>query len=178
MKKENKKKGYIYLWKSCEWMIGNPPLLALWVYILFHAAHERTNIKQIKGNQINDVQLEPGQMLYGHDFVAKKIGVKKGKIRSLFSALKSASMLTSNPAPRGQLVTVTNWAYYQGGGIFLAPNSAPNPAPNPAPYNKEIKKLNNINKKSNRYSPKTTGPIFESDEERDEYYGTGENNEN
>lgn len=65
----------------------------------------------LKGKPIN---LEVGQLIYGEEKLAVKWGWSRGKVKRYLDMLENLGMIKKNGTPYGTLITIENYAKYQG----------------------------------------------------------------
>ena len=107
--------GWIKAWRS---MIDHPALqradeLGIWTTLLFGAAHKNTRVR-CRGVIYN---LDRGQLVISLRRLAKKMGVRYGRLREVIKLLKNEHMiaLTSNTA--ATVITICNYNKFQDSPI-------------------------------------------------------------
>ena len=98
------------MWKN-PWMF-RPNVLAVWVYILCHVTHQKTDVV-FEGKRIT---LEPGQGLFKMRQVAQRLDIPTTTVHRIVELLKNETQIETQKTPRNTLVTVINWHLYQGSG--------------------------------------------------------------
>ena len=73
------------------------------------ASHKKTKV--IVGYQ--EVDLEPGQFVFGRKKAAKDLKMSERSIRTCLDFLKNAGNLASKPTNKFTIITVCNWGIYQ-----------------------------------------------------------------
>ena len=104
-------RGYIKLWrKSLESTIwDNPKLWRFWVWCLLKANH--CAMTQIVGFQ--DVQLTPGQFIFGRLKASMETGLSEQEIRTAIDGLRKRQNLTIKSTNKFSIITIVNWTEYQ-----------------------------------------------------------------
>jgi len=82
-----------------------------WLDILLTVAREEQTFV-LKGRTVH---LEPGQMVFGYRKLADKWGWSKDAVRRWLATLTATHTATVTATPNGTVLTVENWALYQGG---------------------------------------------------------------
>lgn len=105
-------RGYIKLWRKMDesGLLQNPVVLQLFCYVILKASHKKTKI--LVNNNV--VELEPGQLIFGRKRAAEDLNQSEQSIRTALETLKKMKIVTSKPTNRYSLITVENWALYQG----------------------------------------------------------------
>jgi len=103
-------KGYIKLWRksldSNVWR--NEKLWRFWTWCLLKATHKK--IKTMIGYQ--EIELNPGQLIFGRKSCSKETGLSEQNIRTALRTL-SATKLTIKPTNKFSIITIINWDSYQ-----------------------------------------------------------------
>ena len=86
------------------------------------------NISQIVGDK--QVQLQPGQFIFGRRKAAKEINMSERSIRTCLSFLKMHKNLTITSTHQYSIITICNWASYQNNGSKNDPQNDPRPTTN------------------------------------------------
>ncbi len=92
-------------------LFRNPDLLRTWVYFLLKATHRP--IKQVVGFQ--EVDLEPGQFVFGRKKAAQDIGISEQTLRTCLKYLLIHENLTIKATNKFSVITIVNWHIYQSG---------------------------------------------------------------
>ena len=105
-------RGYVKLWRKIDdsGLLQSPVVLQLFCYILLKASHKKAKML-VNGNI---VELEPGQLIFGRKRAAEDLNQSEQSIRTALETLKKLKIVTSRPTNRYSLITVENWALYQG----------------------------------------------------------------
>ena len=90
--------------------LKNPKLFVFWIYCLLKAAHEP--FKATVGYQ--EVNLEPGQFIFGRKIAAEETGLREQEIRSCLNSLRKRQNLTIKSTNKFSIISITNWQRYQG----------------------------------------------------------------
>jgi hypothetical protein len=103
--------GYIKLYrKSIEngWL-KNGDLWRFWCYCLLKATHKKTTV--VVGWQ--QIELEPGQFIFGRRVAAEDLGMSERKIRTCHHALETMENVTSKTTNKFSIISIVNWDIYQ-----------------------------------------------------------------
>lgn len=108
--------GYVRLWRKIKGsaILRDPHLLQLWVWILVKAAWGPRTVSIVTGRGRTLVHLQPGQFVYGRKSAGDELGQPAETLRGRMGVLKSHRMITIQPTTHYSVVTVVNWASYQG----------------------------------------------------------------
>ena len=80
-------------------------------FLMLNARYKPTDV-MIKGKSIH---LDVGQLISGEDALASKWGWSRGKVRRFLEQLESLNMIQRTGTPYGTVITIENYATYQGG---------------------------------------------------------------
>ena len=107
--------GYIKLWRksqhSAVWK--SPDLWYLWSWCLFRASHTRRWITVRTGKGVTEVEIHPGQFIFGRNAAASELGVKPTTIRKRMLRLQKLGNVDMQSDTHFTLVTICNWEQYQ-----------------------------------------------------------------
>ena len=84
--------------------------LKLWIYLLTNTAYEERTVSV--GNQI--IELEKGQLIVGRKKLAEVLRTTESKVYRILLKLKSNNSIDIKPNNKFSLITIVNWAKYQG----------------------------------------------------------------
>ncbi len=104
--------GWIKLWRKSvdSPSFKNPLLWHFWEYCLLKASHRE--IKIMIGFQ--EIQLLPGQFIYGRQKASTETGLSERNCRTCLKNLEKSGNLTSKVTNKFSIITIINWATYQG----------------------------------------------------------------
>ncbi|MGD0625088.1 MAG: hypothetical protein ABSB32_10260 [Thermodesulfobacteriota bacterium] len=103
--------GWIKLYRQLitnDWL-KNKNVCIFWIYCLLKAVHEPT--KAIIGFQ--EVNLEPGQFIFGRRKAAEETGLSEREIRTSQGFCKKAGNLTIKTTNKFSILSIVNWDTYQ-----------------------------------------------------------------
>jgi len=111
-----KGKGWIKLHRSLAdnpiWTSQDPfDRRSAWVDILLMVNHEERVIQLKNGNYMT---IKPGQHFTSLDHLAEKWNWSRNRVRRFLDNISAQGMCTTTGTPSGTLLTVENWAFYQG----------------------------------------------------------------
>lgn len=135
--------GYVRLWRKIREsaILRNPHLLQLWIWILVKASWRPRTVPVRTGKGETLVHLEPGQLLFGRKSASDELGSPAETVRDRMMRLKRLGMIAIQPAAHYSVVTVVNWALYQGAHADPATQTAGQSATQPPPnrHKEEVK---------------------------------------
>lgn len=119
-------RGYIKLWRKMDesGLLQNPVVLQLFCYVILKASHKKTKI--LVNNNV--VELEPGQLIFGRKKASDDLNQSEQSVRTALETLKKMKIVTTRATNRYTLISVDNWALYQGDD--QQSNQQDNPPPN------------------------------------------------
>jgi hypothetical protein len=88
-------------------------LLKVWVWCLSKASYRKRWVTIQVGIGTTEVELQPGQFIYGRASSAKELRMKPETVRTRMEKLKTMQNLTMQPTTNYTLVTICNWSSYQ-----------------------------------------------------------------
>lgn len=105
-------RGYVKLWRKSmdSGMLQNAELWTFWSWCLLKATHKP--IKQHIGYQ--EVELEPGQFVFGRIKAAHELQLTERKIRTCLDSLRKRQNVTIKTTNKFSIITIVNWPTYQG----------------------------------------------------------------
>ena len=83
--------------------------LALWIYILGHAAYEEHDI-WFEGKRIT---LKPGQLVTGRKKLSHFLDISESKVDRILKCFENEQQIEQQMNSHGRLISVINWASYQ-----------------------------------------------------------------
>jgi len=104
-------RGYIKLWRKTldNGIVQNPELLRFWIWSLMKATHKPCTV--MVGYQ--EVNLEPGQFVFGRKKAATELKSSEKKIRTCVQSLSNSKNLAIKSASKFSIITINNWHTYQ-----------------------------------------------------------------
>lgn len=103
--------GYVKMYRRI-WLnpySHDPCWISVWFWLLSNVTHKEMDVLF---NQ-HRITLKPGQLITGRDDIAKKTGVDANKVHRILKLLENEQQIKQQTSPRGRLITVINWRYYQ-----------------------------------------------------------------
>ena len=88
----------------------NTKIVNFWLYCQLKATHK--SFRAIIGYQ--PVLLRPGQFIFGRKKAAEETGLSEREIRTCRDFLEKEGALTIKPTKKFSIITIVNWAKYQG----------------------------------------------------------------
>ena len=120
-------RGYIKLWRKLldSPIFANEALLKIFIYCLFkmhipprdkagNFMHESKWLPIITGKSKTEVEIKPGQFLFGRQITAKRLRMNSSSVRNRFNKLKKMRIVDIQSFPHYSLITVNDWEDYQG----------------------------------------------------------------
>ncbi len=86
-------------------------VLKTFLYLLLKAAYKEMKFKV--GNK--NIELVPGQLLYGRKVVSQKLNIGEGKLRGIMEYLVQNGSIEMEAHSKYSIVTIVNWEQYQKG---------------------------------------------------------------
>ena len=127
--------GYVRLYRSLlEWeWFQNSPTLHVFLFLLLSAC--------FRPIRHAGVELAPGQLITARRTIAQRTGLSEQQVRTALAHLKSTGEITSKSTSHFSLITLNNYARYQG---MLQPAVPPEnqPSVNQPPANRQPNKKN------------------------------------
>ena len=111
--KTNTNKGWIKLYRSIwdQEQSADPYWVAVWMYLLTHAAHEETEVT-FKGEKI---KLKPGQLVVTiRSFTNAMPSLKRDRVHRILCGMTEDCLIGKRSDKRFTFITVREWASYQG----------------------------------------------------------------
>lgn len=108
--------GYIKLYRKTldSRVFGNPGLLKIWIWCLLKANHKGQWVSVKTGKGTTEVWIESGQFIFGRVTAAKKLKMHPETVRKRIHKLKNMGNLTIQSTKQYSIITIANWAFYQG----------------------------------------------------------------
>ena len=103
--------GYVKLWRKsldAGWL-RNHKLWVFWSYCLLKATHKQCTV--IVGCQ--QVQLEPGQFVFGRKKAAEETRLSEREVRTCLNLLQKAENVTSRTTNKFSIISIVKWGDYQ-----------------------------------------------------------------
>jgi hypothetical protein len=88
---------------------AKPEYLAVWIHLLLSASYKEGEI--LVGRQV--VRLLPGQLVFGRQKFAEKVGVSESICRSALKVLENLQQITIKSETKFSVITITKWSFYQ-----------------------------------------------------------------
>lgn len=109
-------RGYVKLWRRSidSAVFADPHLWQLWTWCLMRANHRTHTVPVRTGRGQTIVTLQPGQFIFGRHEAAKALKCKGSTVQYRMEILKRLNQLVTHPVTHYSIVTVVNWASYQG----------------------------------------------------------------
>lgn len=97
-----------------ERVFANPNLWQVWTWCLMKANHTEQIWSPIKtGRGYTEVEVMPGQFVFGRHTAAKELKMKPSTIWKRMLKLQNLSFLNIQSNRQYSLITICNWTYYQ-----------------------------------------------------------------
>lgn len=88
---------------------NKPDFVALWVFILLQASHEK---REYFWNGKNII-LNPGQFISGRLKIAANTGIQESKVERILKCFESEQQIEQLKTASSRLITIVNWKEYQ-----------------------------------------------------------------
>lgn len=108
-------RGYLKLWrKSLESVVfNNPEVWKLWCWCLVKASYKKRWKSVVTGRGETEVEILPGQFIYGRKTAAKALRMNESTIRNRMEKLKKMGKIDIKPDTHYSIVTICNWESFQ-----------------------------------------------------------------
>jgi len=107
-------RGFVNLWRcsldSQVWKSDG--LWKVWCWCLMKASYSSRWKSIITGRGETEIELLPGQFIFGRKSAAKELGMTESTIRNRIEKLKKIGNLVVKPDTHYSIVTVCNWKIY------------------------------------------------------------------
>ncbi len=87
------------------------PWVHIWVHLLLTATHKPQ--RMIFDGR--DIELQPGQLITSRKSIASDTGINESKVERVLKILKTEQQIEQVSSAISRLITILNWAEYQGG---------------------------------------------------------------
>ena len=106
--------GWVKLWRKTldSWVFQDEKRLKVWIYCLMRASHKRRWIRLKTGRGYTDVELQPGQLIYGRGAWAKRLGISQGTIERIVTALQKHGNCDRQANTHYSVITLCNYEAY------------------------------------------------------------------
>jgi uncharacterized phage protein (TIGR02220 family) len=128
----------------------NPDLLKVWIWCLLKANHKKRWVPIKTGKGETEVEVGPGQFVFGRFSAAKKLKMNPNTVKSRMQKLKSMGNITTQNKTHYSIISIVNWESYQTGNLKQKTKFT-NQTPTKHQPNTTDNNDNNVNKK--RYVP-------------------------
>lgn len=109
-------RGYVKLWRkiqdSAVFRSKTPDLIKVWVWCLTSATHRPIRVSVRTGRGFQEVDLEPGQFIFGRHSAAKQLGLSPEVVRKRMAKLEKLRKTTTQTTSHYTIITLCNWATY------------------------------------------------------------------
>lgn len=107
--------GYVKLFRKTldSRVFANDGLLKVWIWCLLKASHKTEWVTMKTGSGSTEVQVNPGQFVYGRKAAAKELRAPQGSVRNRIEKLKNIGNLAIQPDTHYSIITIINWDTYQ-----------------------------------------------------------------
>ena len=117
---------------------SNDGLFKVWMWCLLKANHKKNWVSIKTGRGDSEVEVHPGQFIYGRKTAAKKLKMKPETVRSRMNKLKKLENITMKSTTHYTLVSIVNWDTYQDlGEDDHHPKHQPNTNQTPTKHHKQ-----------------------------------------
>jgi hypothetical protein len=148
--------GYIKLWRcsldSQVW--NNEGLWQMWCWCLLKASYRDKWITVRTGKGETEVNIKPGQFIFGRKSAAKELKVNPETARKRLEKLKNIGNLTTQPGTHFTIVTICKWGAFQcddpperRGDYHASTNQVPTKY-QPSTTNKKVKNIKKVKKET------------------------------
>jgi hypothetical protein len=164
-------RGYVKLWRktldSQVFRSSTPDLLKVWVWCLMKAARQRTWVSAKAGHGTRDILLEPGQFIFGRHSAAKELRLSPDLIRRRLEKLRGMGNLTTKVTSNCTVVTLMEWATYQGDAPAID-QQVDHPMTSPRPPHDHPMTSPNAKTSTQRLAPQRVASTLEGSHKKEE----------
>jgi hypothetical protein len=127
--------GYVKVYRR---LLGSPVfasegLLKVWIWCLIKANHECVHVPIQTGRGSTIVDVLPGQFIFGRNTAAKELAMSGSTVQDRMKRLESMQNIVMQSVTHYSLVSVVNWALYQGGSVESVTQPVNHPSTNRQP---------------------------------------------
>jgi len=110
-------RGWVAIWrKSMDASVfQNEGLWKVWTWCLMKATHKRQWVSMKTGRGTKEVELQPGQFIFGRHVAAKELNMPPSTVRNRMAKLKKLGNLDIQQDTHFSIVSIVNWDSYQYG---------------------------------------------------------------
>ena len=91
----------------------NEGLLKVWLWCLLKATHRTLWRPMQTGRGMTQVELRPGQFIFGRKIAAAELGMPESTVRNRMQRLVELDNISAQPDTHCSIVTICNWQTYQ-----------------------------------------------------------------
>jgi hypothetical protein len=150
--------GWIKLWRKSidSQVFQDRDLWKVWSWCLMKATHSQIWIPVKTGVGSTEVELMPGQFIFGRFEGAKELKMKPSSVRNRMEKLKNIGNLDIQPDTHFSIISINNWGTYQhmdngtGQATGQPEDNHRTTTGQPQDTNKNVKNVKNV--KNNTYS--------------------------
>lgn len=153
--------GYIKIWRSLldwEWY-KNTNTKCVFIHLLLKANHADARWQ--------GTDIKAGQLVTSSDGLAKELGLTRQNVRTALVHLKSTNEITIKSTNKFMLITLENWAYYQGQIEESTSKPTTNPTNDQPATNQQLTTNNKNKNKEKKKNINNSNAVFESSDSGD-----------
>lgn len=107
--------GWIKLHRKalCSMAFQNEGLWKVWTWCLLKANHEKAWVPVQTGSGSTEVEVQPGQFIYGRNVAANELKMKPSTVHDRMKKLEKAQNLVIQPGTHFSIISIVNWCSYQ-----------------------------------------------------------------
>ncbi|MCF8082887.1 MAG: helix-turn-helix domain-containing protein [Deltaproteobacteria bacterium] len=108
-------RGFIKVWRKAleSRAFQNESLWKIWCWCLLKASHKRRWMQMKTGKGTVEVEIHPGQFIFGRDSAARELHMKPSTVRNRMKKLKKMGNLDIKSDSQFSVVSVMNWHTFQ-----------------------------------------------------------------
>ena len=143
-------RGYIKLWRCFldSKIYCNEALKSLWLHCLLEANHQKQWVPIRTGRGISEIEILPGQCIFGRNSWAKKLKIKPTTIWDRMKKLQRLGYIGLKPDTHCTIVTIMKWETYQENPTGNPKPTLNQPLTNPKPTDTNNNDKNEKNEKN------------------------------
>ena len=110
-------RGWVAIWrKSVDASVfQNEGLWKVWTWCLMKATHRPQWVSMKTGRGNKEVELQPGQFIFGRNVAAKQLNMPPSTVRNRMAKLKKLGNLDIQEDTHFSIISIVNWDSYQFG---------------------------------------------------------------
>ncbi len=107
--------GFVHLWRQSieSRVFKNPELWKVWTWCLMKASHQKRWVEMKTGRGVIEVQVNPGQFIFGRKSAARELGMPESSVRNRMKKLNTMQNIDIKEDTQYSVISIINWGSYQ-----------------------------------------------------------------